>query len=71
MAFLFPAAMLLTRHFLWESKQGLGKKLLPLAVIYLLVWLGKLSFIAYFLAIVVCYFLLFRLLWKERPSRPG
>lgn len=68
LAFLFPAAMLLTWHYLWESKRGAGKKLLPLAFIYLLVWLGKLTFIAYFLAIGVCYFLLFRLLWKERPS---
>ena len=63
--------MLLTRHYLWESNRGTEKKLLPLAVIYLLVWLGKLSFTAYFLAIGICYFLLFRLLWREKAIRAG
>jgi alpha-1,2-mannosyltransferase len=71
LAFLAPAAMILTRYFLWNSGEDWWKRIPPLALIYLPLWLGKLSFVAYFLGIGVCYFLLLRLLWKERPVRNG
>ncbi len=64
LAFLFPAIFLLTRYYLWEVKGELWKRATPLAAIYILTWLGKTTFVFYFLAIGACYVLLIPLLRK-------
>jgi hypothetical protein len=65
MAFLFPAVFLLVRHFLWEKKSQRGMGIFILAWLTLGIWLGKLSFVAFFIAIGTCYFSLAWMLWKE------
>ncbi len=65
LAALFPALMILTYHYFAEKKGPFIQRLLPFAWIYLFLWLGKSSFVFYFLAIGGCYVLLCYLILLE------
>jgi hypothetical protein len=65
LAALFPAIFILTYHFLLEKKGLVIRRLMPLVWIYLFIWLGKISFVFYFLSISVCYVWLCCLIWLE------
>jgi hypothetical protein len=58
LAYVLPAAYILTYHFLSRTELGLARRILPPAGIYLLLWLGQYTFAAYFAAIGICYVLL-------------
>ncbi len=70
LAALFPGLFILTYYFLWEVKGPPGRRLIPLVLLYLCVWLGKISFVFYFLAIGACYGLLCSLAWMETRKSP-
>ncbi len=71
LAALFPGVFILTYHSIWESKGHLRPGLVPLVLIYLFVWFGKISFVFYFLAIGACYIALYRLAWMETRKSPS
>jgi hypothetical protein len=70
LAALFPGLFILTYYFLWEVKGGLFPRLIPLAFIYLFIWVGKISFVFYFLDIGACYALLCYLAWMKTRKSP-
>jgi hypothetical protein len=65
LAALFPTIFILTYHLLFEKKGSVMQRLIPLAWICLFIWLGKISFVFYFLAIGACYTWLCWLIWSE------
>lgn len=70
LAALFPAVFILARYFVWEKSGPLFRRLLPVAWVIALLWLGKLSFVFYFLAIGTCYVLLCYWIWREGWEKP-